>query len=432
MKNPIAVCILSLVFLTACSTKSVFVGGGFYGYDGQKALGIMTIWNQGAKQTWFDPGTGLANAIAPSAAFTVELNANNDRIYLGGIFTQYNGQPANRIVAVDRDGKNLEGISFKGGDGFNGPVHVIARDPNYNDSYFVGGEFTSYKGNPAPGIILIKGNGDIDSSFNPGTGVTYTISPNPARVVAVAFDTKNMRTCFGGSFTSYKNVLANNFICIGSKGEILPGFNSGGSGFTHIPESSSYEGEVDQIEIDEDNDKIFVGGRFNRYNDTQVTHNLVRLGINGNFEMDFELVGQSTRRALFILVEHNAIITGGESYKGVNYNSLIKIDRESGDLVPEFAVVEGNIGSVLGLGTAALIDGENVNPGKIFYAGTFNFLSPTTGKSVTHYNLQEELPLLRIDKTTGAIDQNFFFKDDLAVQGGTAAANIRLLRAFKK
>lgn len=425
MKNAITTIIFTTFLLTACTTKSVFVGGNFYTYDGYKAVGLMTIWNQGAKQTFFDPGTGFNSG----NAYTVELNADSDRIMLGGEFAGYNGQPANRIVRIDTDGKNVGGAF---GAGFNGTVHVIARDPNAPDSYLVGGEFTQYQGTPAPGIIRIKGNGDIDTSFNPGTGFAYALSSNPARVVTVAFDPPNNRVCLGGSFTSYKNVQTNNFICVNSKGGIVSGFNPGGSGFTHVPPSQSYEGEVDVIEIDEGSGDIYVSGRFNRFNGTQVTDNLVRLNSDGTFNRNYALVGQGTLRALFILADPNAIITGGKTYMGVDYNSLIKIDRDSGNLFPEFAIAQGSVNPVVGIGTRALIDGEAVNPGKLFFAGGFNVLSSATGKTVTFYNLKEHRPLLRIDKTTGAVDSNFYFSDDLAVIDGGQPANIQVLRAFAR
>lgn len=444
MKKLIAIAIFSSLFLSACSLNTVFVAGNFNTYEDQNAYRLLSIGHKGGKQPWFDPGASLNNN-----AWTVETNSKGSRIYLGGPFITYNGQPAGRIMVLDLSGKNMEGLEFFSGSGFDAPVHVIARDLHFplksDQRYIVGGEFTTYNGQPAPGVIRIMANGDIDPEFDPGTGVDYSPSQNPARVMTVAFDLNKNRTCFGGSFTSYNAVNTNNMICVLSNGRTIPSFNHGASGFTYAPPSPnpSYEGEVDQIAFDENYEKIYVGGRFNRFNGTEVD-SLVRLGTDGDFEFNYQIEGQGTLRALFLLTETNAIITGGKSYTvetptgpvTTAYNSLIKIDRDDGALIPGFAVTPGN-GSdfagfgYVGLGMAALADGEVVSPGKLYFAGGYTKLNASSGATFTYYNLQEDRPLLSIDKTTGAIDPDFIFADDFALLGTTKAANIITFRVFE-
>lgn len=444
MRNLIAVAVFSSLFLSACSLRTVFVGGDFGTYDVQDAFRLLSIGKLGDKVPWFEPG-GSINAMA----YTSAVNSKGTRIYIGGVFTQYDGLATGRIVAVDLAGKNMEGIEFNGGSGFDGPVHVIARDLHFSDPndqrYIVGGEFTAYQGLPAPGIIRIMANGDIDPDFDPGSGVDYSLSTNPARVVTVAFDLAHKRTCLGGSFTSYDGVPLNNMICVLHNGRTIPFFNPGGSGFTYVPESGSYEGEVDQIEFDENDDKIYVGGRFNHYNASEVDH-LVRLGSGGDFEFNYQLQTQGTKRALFLLTDTNAIITGGEFYAvdtvtgpvTTIYNSLIKINRDDGALVPGFAVTPSTVSDYVGsggvgIGTAALIDGEAISPGKLYFSG-----EPATSSGVggafplTYYNLKMQRLLLRIDKTTGAIDGDFNFSADFGfLIGTTTAATVNTVKAVK-
>lgn len=464
MKKLIVVAIFSSLFLSACSLKTVFVGGGFGTYDGQNATRLLHIAAfTGVKSPWFDPGGSINKQ-----AYTSAVDLRGTRIYIGGRFTQFDGVAAGGIVAVDLLGKSMEGNQFNSAGGFNGNVYVIARDLHYPDEndqrYFVGGDFTTYQGLPAPGIIRILANGDIDPEFNPGVGVDYspssnptsTATPNPARVLTVAFDVSRERTCFGGSFTSYRGLEVNNMVCLKKNGPLTsepdfashasplkyPIFNKGGFGFAYVPESDSYEGEVDQIKFDENYDFIYVSGRFNRYNGAKVDH-LVRLDLLGNLDMNYGIQTQGTKRARFILADTNAIITGGESYtvdtatgpETTIYNSLIKINRDDGALVPGFAVTPSTASDYtgsggIGLGTAALIDGEVISPGKLYFSGG-PAASVGGAFPLTLYNLQHHPRLLRIDKTTGAIDGDFNFSPDFGFASTNGAAQVNTLEAIE-
>ena len=429
MKNLIAIAIFTSFFLSACTT--VFVGGDFGTYGGQNAFRLLSIGKQGDKNTWFAPGGSIQNG----TAFTSAVNSKGTRIYIGGSFSQYDGLAAGRIVVIDYfTGKNMEGIEFNSGTGFDDTVHVIARDLHFPDRFIVGGEFTTYKGLPAPGIIRLMANGDIDPDFDPGTGFDYSPSPNNARIVTVAFDLTNKRTCLGGSFTSYAGEPANNMICVLHNGRPISSYNQDESGFTFLPWSGSYEGAVEHIEFDENYDKIYVGGRFNHYNGIAVDH-LVRLGTNGNFEFNYQLQTQGTKRALFLLTGTNAIITGGKSYtidtgngpETTIYNSLIKINRDDGKLVPGFAVTPStasdyqNTGAGLGISASALVDGEAISPGKLYFSGVPTSIVGTQ-LPLTYYNLKMQRRLLRIDKTTGTIDGDFNFSADFGYENPIISA----------
>ena len=456
MRKLLATAVLLLTLLSACSFKTVLVAGNFDTYDDQQFKQVMVMGPDGTKGYWFDPGSSVTYENANTGnIFTAELDSTNNRIYIGGNFELYKGQPAKNIAVLDLAGNSLQDSIFTGALGFNGPVHVIARDPNSTDSFFVGGEFTTYfisfldenknptiNEKPAPGILKIFGNGKVDQSFNPGEGFSYSVSNNPARIVTVAFDLANNRVCFGGSFTSYKTVMTNNLICTKPNGVIIPGFNPGGSGFTLVPEGgfppASYEGEVNQISFSENYKKIYVSGRFNRYNGNLSTDNLVRLDHAGNFEFNYRIKGHANQRTLFLLTEPDAIITGGRSYtvgnSTVSYNSLIKINRNDGNLIPEFTVTPGNgkdVGKFIhdGLGIAALVDGEAVIPGKLYFAGGFTESGLSGVETVTDYNLQEQRPVLRIDKETGAVDQDFNFSIGFSSVGQPGF--VFVLRAIK-
>lgn len=66
---------------------------------------------------------------------------------------------------------------FNLGSGFNGVVHSCAfRSDGY---LYVAGEFTTYKGLPAPGICRLTPSGDLDDTFSVGTGFTSNATYYP-------------------------------------------------------------------------------------------------------------------------------------------------------------------------------------------------------------------------------------------------------------
>lgn len=90
------------------------------------------------------------------------------RIYLGGRFTTYNGISANRIVCLNYDGSINNEFNYE--TGFDNEVHCINIDNN--NRLYVGGEFTTYNGLSVNKLIRLLPNGDLDTSFN----CTYTFN----------------------------------------------------------------------------------------------------------------------------------------------------------------------------------------------------------------------------------------------------------------
>lgn len=130
------------------------------------ALGIaahcmLLSWSfaqPGALDLSFNPGTG-ANA----SVLGVLVQADG-RTVIAGSFTQYNGQPANRIARLNPDG-SLDG-SFSSGTGFNDAVFRIAAQSD--GKLVVAGNFTSYNGSALSAkLARLHPDGTLDLSFSP-------------------------------------------------------------------------------------------------------------------------------------------------------------------------------------------------------------------------------------------------------------------------
>src|SRR5690606_15049992 len=89
--------------------------------------------------------------------------------------------------------------SFAVGRGFSGEVLTVVEQPD--GKLLVGGNFTSYDGEPYSRLIRLMPNGTPDSTFNIGTGANSEI-----HALAVQSDG---RIIVGGNFSTFGGVSRN-------------------------------------------------------------------------------------------------------------------------------------------------------------------------------------------------------------------------------
>lgn len=158
----------------------------------------------------FSIGTGF------NASVNTAVQMNNQTIVLGGNFTSYNGTSANRIIGLNTNGTVNATFSF--GTGFNGEVLDIIYDTS-NDKLFITGVFTNYNGTTASRIIKLNSNGSVDGSFNTGTGfneLTFSSSLDP-----------NGKLFVVGRFTSFNGQTTPRSICrLNANGSLDTSFSS--------------------------------------------------------------------------------------------------------------------------------------------------------------------------------------------------------------
>jgi len=122
----------------------------------------------------------------------------------------------------------------------------------------VGGSFTSYKGVTENRIIRLNADGSKDTTFTTGTGFDYsvgTIVLNPSEKILV-----------GGAFTTYNGVTENRIIRLNTDGNKDTAFATG-TGF------NDYVGSI----VLHSDGKIFVGGNFTTYQDSNESASLIAL-----------------------------------------------------------------------------------------------------------------------------------------------------------
>jgi uncharacterized delta-60 repeat protein len=176
------------------SDGKILLAGGFSIYNGVSRSGIARVNNNGTLDTSFDPGTG-----APSNSSALRIQTDG-KILLAGEFSSYNGVSRNGIARVNSDG-SLD-TSFDPGTGATivgtiaGVVDALAIQSD--GRIVIAGSFLNYNGTGRRDIARINSDGSLDTSFNPGTGVS-----NIVYALAIQID---RRIVLGGFFSSYNGV----------------------------------------------------------------------------------------------------------------------------------------------------------------------------------------------------------------------------------
>ena len=119
---------------------------------------------------------------------------DDERIVIGGDFTEFNGRPRNRIARLDSDGKLDE--TFNPGAGPDSGIRAIALQRD--QKILLGGVFNYFNDTPLNHIARLNVNGSVDLSFQPGEGFNDVV-----RAIGIQPDGKILAA---GHFTNYNGV----------------------------------------------------------------------------------------------------------------------------------------------------------------------------------------------------------------------------------
>lgn len=207
-------------------------------YNGVNVSQIFRLNSNGSKDLSFYSYTNNAYAYATSAVFQ-----SDGKIIIGGHFSTYNGLNRNRIVRSFSDG-NID-TSFQVGTGFNNSVKNLALQPD--GKIIVIGDFTSYNGINVNGICRLNNNGSLDTTFNVGIGPNF--GPN---VIALE---QTGKILIAGNFTSFNGLPYNRIARLNVDGSLDTSFDIG----------DGFDNTVSTILIQNDG-KIIIAGAFRKYN----------------------------------------------------------------------------------------------------------------------------------------------------------------------
>jgi len=254
---------------------------------------------------------------------TIAIQADG-KILIGGYFTSYagSGNTFNYIVRLKSNG----GIdnTFNIGTGFDNTLTTIAIQSD--DKILIGGMFSNYNGITANRIIRLNPNGSVDTTFVTGTGFEYdngTGYDNWVYSIAIQSDGKIL---VGGYLFKYNGItIGRDLVRLNSDGSVDNTFVTG-TGF------DEFANGIYSIAI-QSSGKILVGGRFSEYKDITVGKNIIRLNPNGSVDTTF-ITGTGTTSDTFVfgiaIQSDGKILLCGDfyNYNGTSSRYLVRLNSD--------------------------------------------------------------------------------------------------------
>lgn len=375
----------SVYSIALADDGSIYIGGSFTNVGGKVRNRMARLTSSGALDESFVP-PGFNNTVMALA-----LSLDQNRIYVGGAFTALTTTPAtamSRLTALRTyDGALDTGFQLKQNPeqtvtGFNSTVWTILPEPT-TAHIFVGGQFTNYGGVSQGRLVKLDETGEIDSSLSLAAGFDNT-------VVTLKIDSQQ-RLYVGGSFGRYRgSSYYARFVRLKADGAPDTDFNKGQS------TSPRLNSTVYAIELDEANQKVYVGGDFTLYGTAALTR-LARLSmLDGSLDTTMSGGTNGTLQTL-------ALIDGGKLIGGGNFQ------RYAGESTAFFFAAAGNNGAL----DANSPRGSNLN--SVVYATSRmieNVASPRESLkyflagSFTTYNGESANRIVKLDRL-GNMDKSF-------------------------
>ncbi|TAE28970.1 MAG: T9SS C-terminal target domain-containing protein [Candidatus Kapaibacterium sp.] len=175
--------------VTIDAAGRILAGGDFLTYNGASSPGIVRLLATGVRDAAFAVGTGFTGKVN-------DIQVSGTNYLVGGDFTNYNAFAINRMTRLQTNG--TRDATFNPGSGFNAAVNTITIE-TATGRIFAGGGFTQYNGQPRNNITRMSATGAIDNSFNPGTG--FDLAVIKLIVQTVGADVNKLVA--GGRFTTY-------------------------------------------------------------------------------------------------------------------------------------------------------------------------------------------------------------------------------------
>ena len=351
------------------SDGKVIVGGGFTTYNGITNNKISRLNSDGSLDITFSSNNGFDSDVE-----TTVLDISGS-IYVGGMFTKYNGILGNFVTKLNSNG-SLN--SFLGG-----IINTIKQQSN--GKIVLGGSFKEYNGVIRNGIVRLNTDGLIDNSLNPGIGFNGHVNS-----IGIQSDGKII---VAGFFSSYNGLACSNIIRINSDGTADLTFNYG----------AGFNSEVKTVSIQSDG-KIIVGGSFTSYNGTTVNR-IARLNTNGIVDASFIYGTGFNGTVNSTNIQSNGrIIVGGSftSFNGITRNYIARLIPSNGNFDNTFTIGTGFNSEVRAI--------EIQSDGKILIGGYFTVYNALTITRSTRLN------------SNGTVDLTF---NPPTINGGVSCISIQ-------
>lgn len=308
--------------MTVQPDGKVLLGGTYLDFDGQEYSALTRLNANGSKDTGFNPGTG-----ADGGYLYALLVQPDGKIMVGGLFSNFNGQPRSCLARLEADG-SLD-TSFDAGSAatFNGFVRTLARQAS--GKLLVGGNINL--NNTAHRLLRLLPTGAVDNTFTPATtatnGTITSIVPQSSGALLLV-----------GTFSQYEGTSRGRLARISADGVLDVSFapNIGANNsVSAIAESSTGQ--------------LIIGGGFSQYNGTAQTA-LARLSASGSLDLGFAPLIESRGT-----VQQVVPLTGGQLLVSGNVGSINDVALPGAANLPRRLNADGSVDASFAAATAGTV-----------------------------------------------------------------------------
>jgi uncharacterized delta-60 repeat protein len=428
--------------LSVLPDGKLIIAGFFNEVNGNFTQFICRLHPNGDVDNSFETGAGITPTGFNSTVVALAVQ-NDDKIIAGGHFNFFNMNFSNRIIRLTKDGE-LD-LNFQVGNGFGfGSARITAIVIQPDGKILVGGMFSEYDGNPVSGIVRLNLNGTCDSTFVPsirtsGEGITalaiapdgkimvagyltdlqnhhigsiarlnqdgsldLTFTPsiagisagnNSGRINALLIQSDN-KVIAGGDFTSFYGVIRHRIVRLNKNGTVdadyIPGANP----------QRAFNEVVHALAMMPDG-KVIAAGKFSEFNKIPV-RGVAVVNTDGTLDTTFKsVVGienitispfrHPEIKSIFLQPNGKILISGDfEFYEGQKSVNLAMLNRD-GTIHHQFNTGSGFDGPVLAIGTQS--------DGKIIAGGSFLKFQDNIRNRIVRINSNLESSVEELDTT---------------------------------
>ena len=392
---------------TLDGSGDVYVGGQFLAANGTGVNQFVRLNSDGTQDSGTLTGSGFnGNGFPINVA---PVNVGGGSLYATGLFTSYNGAITNHVTRLTATGQH--DTTFSSGSGFGGlgfrVIPLASRDGTAR--LYVGGDFSAYDGQPVSPLVRLLPSGTRDSTFTPEFNIGSVIET----IAAAEDDTTDLYA--GGQFSSYNGMTVNGAVRIHPDGsrdrgfdltlppgivrQIVPTLDGSGDIYVRFQPLGGLaqllrlnrDGTVDEsfaapepygsqavtMTILSGSGNLMVASLTTNPNGTYQSH-IVRLTPDGRIDVGFNLVTLDGVVFSMAIAEEAAGLYVGGTFTTVNGTASPGIVRlnQSGMRDPSFMVGAGFNGFVRSIERAPDASGD------IFVGGTFTRYQSTTMQGI--------------------------------------------------
>ena len=324
--------------------------GGSVTVGATSRVELLRLNANGTPDNGFDPGTGpdFTNDYGYVQGYDVQADG---KVVVVGYFNSYSGAAAGGVVRLNTDGSVDPGFSAGSG--------VLSTSNQFASAYtvvvlptgkiLVGGDFETFNGTPAPGIVRLNANGSLDATFAPpllaGSLVEgLTLQPD-GKVLVNGY---LLSTGTPGSGPGLVRLL--------TTGALDNTFAVSSSQFPVGSISTTFSGEAVRLQAD---GKVVVAGYFT----TGPANGLARLTSTGTLDNSFQFNGNpnSVPSSISLDATGGVVIGNFSNTLPGQENNLVRL-TSTGAFDPTFAAklqVAGSIVAMVRQADGKLVVGGN-------------------------------------------------------------------------